>query len=197
MPRAGPDPSSRVRSTSGRYRADRVERRARRDEQRAPICAAKRQAAGTLGNLENADRLSIAIVDPDLIACDEDIAGNIRDDRCAAALVEDCTAELAVWLERHAVGAAIIFAGQEMKRALREGRQLRALLRTTRRAVVAPGLRIARHARERENESRATTGGVVNADLARVRFNNPFHHEQTKSCSAAPTCLLRLSIPGE
>src|SRR6187455_2986953 len=110
-----------VRSASGCFRADRVERRARRDEERAPICAAKRQAAGPLGNLENADRLSFAIVDPDLIACNEDIAGNIRDDRCAAALVEDGTAELAVWLERHAVGAAIIFAGQEMGRALREG----------------------------------------------------------------------------
>src|SRR4051794_30881161 len=115
--RAGPGSSARVRSASGRFRADRVEGRARRNEERAPIFSAKRQAAGPLGNLENADRLSVAIVDPDLIACDEDVAGNIRDDRCAAALDEDGTAELAVWLERHAVGAAVIFARQEMRRA--------------------------------------------------------------------------------
>src|SRR5688572_8388012 len=75
-----PVDSGPVRSASGRFRADRVERRARRDEERAPLCAAKRQAAGPLGNLEYADRLSVAIVDPDLIACDEDIARNVRDD---------------------------------------------------------------------------------------------------------------------
>src|SRR5688572_14622543 len=103
--------ASGMRSASPYFRADRVERRARPNIERAPIRAAERQAAGSLGNLENAQRLSIAIVDPDLIACDVHVAGSIRDDRCAAALAEDGAAERAIRLQCHAVGSAIVLAG--------------------------------------------------------------------------------------
>src|SRR5687768_16054718 len=99
-------------SASRCFRADRVERRARRYIERAPIRAAEGQAAGPLGNFEHARRLSIAVVDPDLTTGDVHIAGSIRDDRRAATLGEDRAAELAVRLECHAVSSAVILARQ-------------------------------------------------------------------------------------
>src|SRR4051812_15007825 len=96
---------AKLRSAPRCLRADRVERRARSDIERSTICAAKRQAPGPLGNFENAQRLSLAIVDPDLTLCDVHVAGGIRDHRCAPALVEDGTVELAIGLECHAISA--------------------------------------------------------------------------------------------
>jgi hypothetical protein len=68
------------RSASRYLRPDRVERRARRDIERSTIRAAKCEAAGPLRNFENAQRLSFAVVDPDLATGDVRIAGDIRDD---------------------------------------------------------------------------------------------------------------------
>src|SRR5688572_107957 len=81
-------------SASRYLRADCVERRARRDIQRSSIRAAEREAAGPLRNLDDAQGLPFAVVDPDLATGDVHIAGSIRHNRRAATLGEDRAAEL-------------------------------------------------------------------------------------------------------
>src|SRR6185436_13846955 len=106
--RAGLAEACPHRSRPRRLRPHRGQRVMPEDEQRPPIRAAEYQLDRTLGQVDAADRLSVAVVDEDLPVRHVDVPRAVGDDALTAAIGERLeTAERAVRLHGCAIRAGL------------------------------------------------------------------------------------------